>query len=103
MSAFCASVIAMLPSCDFSSPIVGRTFVFDPTNFQNDLGGLSNFGCNVSLEGYFGNSDEIGSPDTYPYEIFKSVIIFREIIYIPHLCFVLGGSLCLCCHPWIYH
>ena len=35
MSAFCSSVV---PSCDFSSPIVGLTLVFDLTNFQNDLG-----------------------------------------------------------------
>ena len=38
MSAFYLSVIAMVPSCDFSSPIVGLTLVFDLTNFQNDLG-----------------------------------------------------------------
>ena len=37
MSAFCLSVIAMVPSCDFSSPIVGLTLVFELTNFQNDL------------------------------------------------------------------
>ena len=36
MSAFCSSVIAMVPSCDFSSPIVGMTLVFDLT--KNDLG-----------------------------------------------------------------
>ena len=76
MSAFCLSV---------SSPIVGLTLVFDVTNLQNNLGVLSNIGCNVSLEGYFGMSDEIGSPVTYPFEIFKSIIVFREIISIPCL------------------
>ena len=37
MSAFCSSVIAMVPSCDFSSPIVDLVLVFDLTNFQNEL------------------------------------------------------------------
>ena len=31
-------LLSMVPSCDFSSPIVGLIFVFDLTNFQNDLG-----------------------------------------------------------------
>ena len=93
------SVLAMVLSCDFSSPIVGLTLVFDPTNFQNDLG------SSLTLVAMFLPKVTLASLMRLVVllrillKYFKSVIIFCEIIYIPHLSFVLGGSSCLCCHP----
>ena len=72
---------------------------FRCNKFPERLGILSNVGYNVSFNGCFGVSDEAGSLVMYPYEISMLVIVFREIIYIPCISFVLGGSLCFCCHP----